>query len=64
MPLAFARVVSEGAAAPRWTKTRIADALVVLSSHEAFQSLVEQRGYSVNGAADSLFRLASAFLAD
>jgi len=59
-----ARVVNEGAATPGWTKKRIADALLVLSSHESFQTLVENRGYSADKAADFLFRLARAFLAD
>ena len=59
-----ARVVAEGAAAPGWSKPRIADALLVLTSHEAFQTLVEQRSRSLDRAADSLFQLAGAFLAD
>lgn len=59
-----ARVVNEGAAAPGWTKNRVTDGLLVLSSHEAFQTLVEHRGYSVDKAADFLSRLARAFLAD
>ncbi len=59
-----ARIVNEGAAAPGWTKNRIADALLVLSSHEAFQTLAERRGHSVVRAADLLERLAGAFLAD
>jgi len=63
MEVLAARVVNEGAAAPGWTKKRIADALLVLSSHEAFETLVEQRGHPVDKAADSLYRLAGAFLA-
>ena len=58
------RVVTEGFAVPGWTKKRIADALLVLSSHEAFQTLVERRGYTVDKAAESLYRLAGAFLTD
>jgi len=58
------RVVREGGAAPGWTKRRIADSLLVLSSHEAFQTLVERRGYAVKEAADSLYRLTGAFLTD
>jgi hypothetical protein len=58
------RIVNEGAAAPGWTKKRIADALLVLSGHEPFQLLVEHRGYSVDRAAQFLYRLAGAFLAD
>jgi AcrR family transcriptional regulator len=59
-----ARVVAEGAAAEGWTKSRIADALLVLSSHESFQTLVEHRDRSVDRAAADLYRLAGAFLAD
>ncbi len=59
-----ARVVNEGAAAPGWTRRRIADALLVLTSYEAFQTLVEHRAHSVDKAAASLYRLARAFLAD
>lgn len=58
------RVVHEGAAAPGWTKNRIADALLVLTSHECFQTLVEHRGHSVDKAGDLLHHLALAFLAD
>ena len=58
------RVVTEGVAVPGWTKKQIADALLVLSSYEAFQTLVERRGYTVDKAAESLYRLACAFLTD
>jgi len=58
------RVVKDGAAASGWTKKPITDALLVLSSHEAFQTLVDHRGYSPDSAGDLLSRLAKAFLAD
>lgn len=58
------RIVKEGAAAPGWTKVRITDALLVLSSHESFQTLVTSRGRSPDRAAATLFRMAGAFLAD
>lgn len=64
MEVLAARVVTEGAAAPGWTKARIADSLLVLSSHEAYQTLVEHRGRSIDRAADHLYRLAGAFLAE
>jgi AcrR family transcriptional regulator len=64
MEVLAARMVKEGAASPGWTKKRVADAMLVLSCHEAFQTLVEHRGYSVDMAADFLSRLARAFLAD
>jgi AcrR family transcriptional regulator len=58
------RVVREGAAAPGWTKSRIADALLVLTSYEPYETLVDRRHRSVADAADSLYGLAGAFLAD
>lgn len=58
------RIVNEGAAAPGWTARPIADALLVLSSLEPFQLLVEHRNYSTERAADFLYRLASGFLTD
>ena len=62
MEILAARVVNERAAAPGWTKKRIADALLVLSSHEAFETLVEHRGYTADRAGDLLFQLAHGFL--
>jgi AcrR family transcriptional regulator len=59
-----ARIVTEGAAASGWTKKGIADSLLVLSSHEAFQTLVERRGYTADKAAESLYRLAGVFLTE
>lgn len=59
-----ARIVNEGAAATGWTKNRIADALLVLTSHETFQTLVDRRGYSVDRAADFQFQFARVFLTD
>jgi AcrR family transcriptional regulator len=59
-----ARILAEGASAPGWTKARIADGLLVLSSYEAFQTLAHHRGRSVDRAAADLYRLARAFLAD
>jgi AcrR family transcriptional regulator len=64
MEVLAARIVDEGAARAGWTKKRIADALLVLSSHESFQTLTEHRGHAVDKAAESLFRMSGAFLAD
>lgn len=58
------RIVDEGAARPGWTTTGIADALLVLSSLESYQTLVAHRGRSVPEAADALFALTGAFLSD
>ncbi len=59
-----ARIVNEGAAAPGWTRNGIADALLVLTSYEPFETLVIHRDHSVDRAANSLYRLARAFLAN
>jgi AcrR family transcriptional regulator len=55
------RMVRDGVAAEGWTKTRIADALMVLSSYESFETLV-RRGHSPAQAAAVLYRMAGAFL--
>lgn len=54
-----ARIVEEGPAAEGWSRKRIADALLVLSSHESFQTLVEHRGYSPARAGDLLAAMAA-----
>ena len=59
-----ARVVREGAAAPEWTRSRIADALLVLTSYESYETLVDHRHRSVDRVGDILYRMASGFLAD
>jgi len=56
------RIVNEGAAREGWTKKRIADALIVLTSYETFHTLIEHRGYSVGRAAQFQFQLARAFI--
>lgn len=58
-----ARVVREGAAAPGWTEERIADALLVLTSYEPFETLVQRRGRSVEEAGTLLHDLAQGLLA-
>lgn len=58
------RIVRTGAAATGWTRADIADALLVLSSFESFQTLVEHRGCAVDKAGDRLATMAGAFLAD
>lgn len=56
------RIQREGARAPGWTTSRVVDALVVLTSYEAFETLVVRRGHSPRSAGDVLFAMA-AFLA-
>ena len=58
------RILKEGAAAPGWTKKQIADALMVLSSYEAYETLTHLRGHKPDKAGDFLYKLAGAFLAD
>ncbi len=57
-----ARIVREGVAAPGWTRGRIADALLLLTSYESFETLVNHRGRSVSAASDVLYRMAGAFV--
>jgi hypothetical protein len=47
-----------------WTTKQLADALLVLTSFEAFDTLTSQRGNSPLAAADTLFALAGAFFSD
>jgi AcrR family transcriptional regulator len=56
------RIVRDGFAVPGWSRNRIADALMVLTSYEAYDTLITHRGYSHAKAADQLYRMASAFL--
>lgn len=57
-----ARIVRDGAEVPGWTKQRIADALMVLSSYESFETLVVRRGRTPDKAANVLYEMAGAFL--
>ena len=58
-----ARIVAEGAAAPGWTAPRIADALLVLTSYEPFETLIARRRRTVEQASKALYGLCGAFLA-
>lgn len=57
------RVVQEEAARPGWTRSQIADGLLVLTSHEAYETLVNRRDRSTEEAADLLYLMAGAFIA-
>ena len=57
------RVVDEDRAAEGWSAPRIADAMLVLTSHEAFDTLTRHRGRSTARAAQELVAMAQAFLA-
>lgn len=57
------RLDDAGALAPGWTRPRVVDALVVLTSIESYRSLTQHRARSTDRAAETLFAMASAFLA-
>ena len=56
------RIAKDGLRAPGWTTKQVADALLVLTSFEAFETLTNRRRRSSQAAADTLFALAGAFL--
>lgn len=56
------RITSAGLRAPGWTTKRIVDALLVLTSYEAFETLTGRRGRSPEAAGATLFALTGAFL--
>jgi AcrR family transcriptional regulator len=56
------RIMRAGLAQPSWTKKRIADALMVLSSYEAYDTLISYRGFAHDKAADLLYEMTGAFL--
>jgi AcrR family transcriptional regulator len=58
------RVARNGLRAPGWTTKQVADALLVLTSFEAFETLTNRRRNSTRAAADTLIALAGAFLSD
>lgn len=58
------RIAKAGVRASGWTNRQVADALLVLTSFEAFETLTSRRGSSLDAAADTLFGLATAFLTD
>jgi len=56
------RLIAEGAAAPGWSARQIADALLVLTSYETFETLITHRRRRPEPAARQLFAMAAAFL--
>ncbi len=57
------RLHEAGRLAPGWTQPRVADALVVLTSLEAYETLTRHRARSTEQASDTLFAMARTFLA-
>ena len=56
------RLHDAGRLAPGWTQSRVADALVVLTSLEAHTTLTRHRARPTKQASDTLFAMAQAFL--
>lgn len=56
------RLDDSGRLAPGWTQSRVVDALMVLTSLEAFDSLTRHRHRSPRRTADTLFAMAQSFL--
>lgn len=56
------RITQTGLRASGWTTKQVVDALLVLTSFEAFETLTTRRRNSPQAAADTLFALAEAFL--
>ena len=62
---ALARRISKaGVRARGWTTRQVADAMLVLTSYEAFDTLTARRGSSPDQAASTLYAMTSAFLED
>lgn len=58
------RLHDAGRLAPGWTVPRVADALLVLTSLEAYDTLIRHRTRSTRQAGDTLIAMANAFLAE
>jgi AcrR family transcriptional regulator len=56
------RISRAGLQAPGWTTKQVADALLVLTSFEAFDTLTNRRGRTPEAAAATLSALASSFV--
>ena len=56
------RIAESGQASPGWQPKRIANALLVLTSYEAFETLTRHRNLSIKAAAAELDALARAFV--
>lgn len=59
-----ARLLDAGLARADWSAEEIADALIVLTSFEVFETLTAQRGHTPASAAKHLIDLTSAFIAE
>lgn len=56
------RLRDAGRLAPGWTQPRVADALIILTSLEAYETLTRHRARPTKQASDTLFAMAQAFL--
>lgn len=57
------RLDEADALAPGWTPERVVEALMILTSLEAFEVLTQRRGHSQGAAANALIAMTGAFLA-
>jgi AcrR family transcriptional regulator len=57
------RLHAEDALAPGWAIPRVVDALMIITSLEAFETLTRQQRHSVRRAASILFEMTTGFLA-
>jgi AcrR family transcriptional regulator len=57
------RLHAENALAPGWTIHRVVDALMIVTSLEAFETLTQRQGHSVRRSANILFDMTTGFLA-
>lgn len=58
-----ARLSDEGALAAGWTRDRVVESLMILTSLEAFEVLTDRRGHSPDEAAAALIAMSDAFVA-
>lgn len=56
------RLQDAGRLGPGWTQSRVADALIILTSHEAYETLTRHRARPTKQASDILFAMAQTFL--
>jgi AcrR family transcriptional regulator len=56
------RLRNERALAPGWTDREVVDALMVLTSLEAFDTLTRHQGRAVSAASKTLFKMSAGFL--
>lgn len=56
------RLEEEGALAPGWTRERVVEVLMILTSLEPYEALTQRRGHSPDEAADALIAMTRGFV--